>query len=224
MFTFTVEHGIAGSKGKFHSKPLMNFSDAGYAVFSLNYPLAPERPHPYMLRSLLKGLIWIKNKYPEYDTIHLIGDSAGGNLAMKLGVFISNPELLETLDKVDINALPKIRTVVDIFGVNDRISWVKDGFPSAKLFIKAYIESNPTVSIPVVPMDFENIEHLPPTFNVGAGEDKLLRSSIIWAEHLRKKFTTVKFKIYNGAAHGFFSFGKGCDELNDDMLKYFNQF
>lgn len=215
---------IAGSKGNFYSKPLMKFSEAGYPIFSLNYPLAPKQQHPFLLRSLLQALVWIKKKYPEYDTVHLIGDSAGGNLAMMLGVFISNPALLSQLDAVDINTLPKIKTVVDIFGVNDRVSWVEDGFPSAKLFTKVYIQNTTTPQIPMVPTDFEHIEALPPTFIVGAGNDKLLRSSKIWAERIGKQFKNVEFKIYEGADHGFFSFGKGCEELSDDMLNFFNKY
>lgn len=214
---------VAGSKGGFYSKPLMKFSEAGYPVFSLNYPLAPEQQHPFLLRSLLKALIWIKNNYPQYETIHLIGDSAGGNLAMMLGIYLSNPELLKILDSVDSNNLPKVKSIVDIFGVNDRTSWVEEGFPSAKLFNKVYVENTTTPNIPVVPMDFERIENLPPLFIVGAGKDKLLRSSKIWSEHISKSFQDVQFKIYDGAAHGFFSFGKGCEELSDDMLSFFGK-
>lgn len=214
---------IAGSKGGFYSKPLMKFSEAGYPIFSLNYPLAPKQQHPYLLHSLLKAFVWIKKQYPQYDTIHLIGDSAGGNLAMMLGIFISNPSLLQQLDAIDINKLPQIKTVVDIFGVNDRTSWIEDGFPSAKLFTKVYIQNTTTPNIPVVPMDFEHIENLPPTFIVGASNDKLLRSSKIWAEHISKKFKNIKYKVYEGADHGFFSFGKGCDELLDDMVEFFQK-
>jgi acetyl esterase/lipase len=214
---------IAGSKGNFYAKPLMKFSEAGYPVFSLNYPLAPKQQHPYLLHSLLKALVWIKKNYPQYDTIHLIGDSAGGNLAMMLGIFISNPEWLHQLDNININTLPKIKTVVDLFGVNDRTSWREDGFPSAKLFTKVYIQNTTTPNIPMLPMDFEHIENLPPTFIVGAGNDKLLRSSKIWAEHIGKQFKDVQFKIYEGADHGFFSFGKGCDELSEDMLAFFKK-
>lgn len=214
---------VAGSKGKFYSKPLLKFSEAGYPVFSLNYPLAPAQQHPYLLRSLLNALVWIKKKYPEYDTVHLIGDSAGGNLAMMLGIYLSNPDLLKALDTISVHDMPKIKSVVDIFGVNDSVSWVEDGFPSAKLFIKVYVQNTTTPNIPIVPMDFKNIENLPPTFIVGAGNDKLLRSSKIWAEHIRKQFKDIQFKIYEGADHGFFSFGKGCEELLDDMLVFFKK-
>lgn len=200
---------------------MLKFSDAGYPIFSLNYPLAPEQQHPFLLRSLLKAFVWIKKNYPQYDTIHLIGDSAGGNLAMMLGIYLSNPELLKILDKVNSNDLPKVKSVVDIFGVNDAVSWVEDGFSSAKLFNKVYIENTTTPNIPKVPMDFERIENLPPLFIVGAGKDKLLRSSKIWSEHISKSFQDVQFKIYEDASHGFFSFGKGCEELSDDMLSFF---
>ena len=121
------------------------------------------------------------------------------------------------------NELPQIISVVDIFGVNDKTSWIEDGFPSAKLFTKMYTGNETTTNIPLYPMDFKNIEKLPPLFVVGAGKDKLLRSSKIWAEHIRKSFSDVQFKIYEGASHGFFSFGKGCDELIDDMLAFFNR-
>jgi acetyl esterase/lipase len=214
---------VAGSKGNFYSKPLTKFSNAGYPIFSLNYPLAPEQQHPYLLRSLLNALKWIKKKYPQYQSIHLIGDSAGGNLAMMLGIYLSNPELLKTLDSVDSNDFPTIKSVVDIFGVNDKASWIEDGFPSAKLFTKVYVENTTRPDIPIFPMDFERIEILPPLFIVGAGNDKLLRSSKIWTEHISKSFQDVEFKVYEGAAHGFFSFGKGCEELSDDMLNFFGK-
>lgn len=220
---------ITGSKGRFYSKPLLKFSDAGYPVFSLNYPLAPERPHPHMLRSLLKALVWIKKNHAQYPEIHLIGDSAGGNLAMMLAIFLSNPNLLKQLDSAaDAQQIPGVKTVSPIYGVMDRISLIEDGFPSAKLFVKSYAgpkahEKDFTSPIPVAPMDVPDFKNLPPVFIVGAGNDKLLRSSKMYAERLHNENRNVEFKIYEGTDHGFFSFGKGSDELHTDMLTFFSQ-
>ncbi len=220
---------ITGSKGRFYSKPLLKFSDAGYPVFSLNYPLAPEHPHPQILRSLLKALVWIKRNHSQFNEIHLIGDSAGGNLAMMLAIFLSNPKLLEQLDTAaDAQQMPKIKTVLPIYGVMDRISLIEDGFPSAKLFVRSYagakaVEKNFVSPVPVTPMDVPAFEHLPPVFIVGAGNDKLLRSSKIYAERLQKDNRNVEFKIYEGTDHGFFSFGKGSDELHHDILNFFSK-
>jgi acetyl esterase/lipase len=213
---------LAGSKGSFYSRPLLKFSEAGYLIFSINYPLAPNQQHPHLLVSPLKALSWIKNKYPDYQ-IHLIGDSAGGNLAMMLGVYISNPEKLNLLGHFRSESFPKIQSIVNIYGVNDRVSWIEDGFPSAKLFSKVYFENTITPNIPVVPTDFDAIPNLPPTFIVGAGQDALLRSSKILAEKLKLQNKIMTFKIYENSAHGFFSFGEGCDELSRDMLQFFDK-
>jgi acetyl esterase/lipase len=218
---------VAGSKGKFYSKPLLKFADSGYPVFSVDYPLAPENPHPTSFISILKALLWIKKTYPEFNKVHLIGDSAGGNLAMMIGIFISNPDYLKKLEFTEIEALPEIISVVDLFGVNDRISWIEDGFPSAKLFMKAYsgeqsLRKEFVPDIPITPMDVKTINKLPHTFIVGAGKDKLLRSSKIWFERISAEFDHIKFKEYEGADHGFFSFGKGSDELIEDMIIFFN--
>ncbi len=213
---------LTGSKGGFYSRPLLKFSEAGYLIFSINYPLAPNQQHPHLLGSLLKALSWIKNKYPDYQ-IHLVGDSAGGNLAMMLGVYISNPEKLNLLGNFQSGSFPKIKSVVNIFGVNDRVSWIEDGFPSAQLFSKVYFENTKTPNIPVVPTDFDAIPNLPPTFIVGAGQDALLRSSKILAEKLKFQNKEMTFKIYENSAHGFFSFGEGCDELSSDMIQFFDK-
>lgn len=218
---------VGSGKGAFYSKPLLKFSDAGYPVFSINYPLAPKHPHPYILYSLLKSLSWIKKHYSEHQQIHLLGDSAGGTLAMMIGVFLSNPNLYPK-DAIEIGLLPTIKSIVNLYGVNDRFVLLEDGFPNGKVLLKAYAGANAHEKdfesvIPVTPMDIPHFDNLPPTFIVGAGKDKLLRSSTMYAEHLSTRFKNVDFKIYKDTMHGFFSFGKGSDELIDDILQFFNK-
>jgi len=216
---------VSGSKGKFYAKPLLKFADAGYAVFSLNYPLAPEHPHPYLLRSLLQALAWLKKKYTEAQSIHLIGDSAGGNLAMMLGLMLANDNLLSRIDPISRDLLPEVKNIVSLYGVLDRMTWLEDGFPSARTFLKSYageaaLSKNDTPLLPVTPMDIEQIDHLPPTFIVGAGKDKLLRSSQIYAAYLRQRFSQVEYKVYAGADHGFFCFGSKSVELSEDIARF----
>lgn len=215
---------IAGSKGYFYNRPLLKLADAGYPVFSMNYPLAPERPHPHMLRSLLSGLAWIARTHGVRE-LHLIGDSAGGNLATMLGLMIANPELLPRFDAIDAATLPAIRSITSLYGVMDRFTFIEDGFPSARLFLTAYTgtlapDAHQSPMIPVTPMDLGDFAVLPRTFVVAGSKDKLARSSMIWAEYLRKCFTQVEYKVYEGADHGFFSFGKGSVELSDDVLRF----
>lgn len=218
---------IAGSKGRFYHRPLLQLADAGHPVFSLNYPLAPERPHPHMLRSLLAGLAWIAREHGARE-VHLVGDSAGGNLATMLGLMLANPELLQRFDASDPAALPAVRSITSLYGVMDRLSFIADGFPSARLFLTSYagaaaLDPQRAPVLPVTPMDLGEFAILPRTFVVGAGKDKLARSSQLWAERLRQRFTQVTYKVYEGAAHGFFSFGAGSAEVLADLLRFLDE-
>lgn len=217
---------VAGSKGRFYHRPLVKLADAGYPVFSLNYPLAPEHPHPAMLRSLLSGLAWLRRTHAVRE-MHLIGDSAGGNLATMLGLALANPELLARFDTIDPATLPGVRSITSLYGVMDRFTFREDGFPSARLFLQSYagadaLDATRPLALPVTPMDVGHFPNLPPTFVAAGSKDQLARSSKVWVEHLRTKFTQVTYQVYEGASHGFFCFGTGSAELSDDVRAFLN--
>lgn len=88
---------IIGKK-ELYTRELFFLADAGYPVFNVEYPTAPENPHPGILLSLLNALRWIRREEPGVDAVHLMGDSAGGNLAMMLGILSANPRLLVDLE------------------------------------------------------------------------------------------------------------------------------
>ena len=43
------------------------------------------------------------------------------------------------------------------------------------------------------------------------------------AERLRQRFTQVTYKVYEGTAHGFFSFGAGSAEVLADLLRFLDE-
>lgn len=60
----------------------------GVPVFSLDYPLTPEHPFPAAYDAAEAALVWLA--YREHRQISLVGDSAGGGLALALlGVAMS---------------------------------------------------------------------------------------------------------------------------------------
>lgn len=216
---------VAGSKGQFYARPFLKFSNAGFPIISINYPLAPNATHPDLFRSLFKAMQWIHQKYP--NGVYLLGDSAGGNLAMMVGLFLANPDSLNKVMECKAeNTYPKVKKIANIYGINDRFSWIEDGFPGAALFLKSYAGNdalNPNFhpEIPITPIEFTPIHHLPPTFIIGGENDPLLRSSKLLAEYLSKFSNNVRLSIFEEAQHGFFCFGKGCEELSDDLLNFF---
>lgn len=216
-------------KMEMYTAELAFLAEKGYPVFNLEYPLAPERPHPHMLLSLLSALAWIRKEHPEHDSVHLMGDSAGGNLALMLGLLLANPELISDLDEDFSGTLPGVESVVSIYGVLDRHSWIEDGFPSAALMLECYagpeaLKPEVGPELAVTPMDLD-FKQMPPTFIVAGSKDQLARSSQICAEAFGKRFDSVAYKVYPGEAHGFFNRSKrpASQELRGDILEFLSK-
>ena len=208
-------------------KQLARLAKAGHPVFNLEYPLAPEHPHPQVLLSLLKALAWIHDNYPHYKSVHLVGDSAGGNLAMMLGILIMNPSLRTILGSEIAVDVPKPQSIISMYGVLDRLSWLDEKFPGAALFLRCYAGEPafaPKVSsqYAITPMDL-SFDTLPPVFLAVGAADKLVPSSCIFAERLEAESRVIEHKVYPGASHGFFTWGTGSRELLDDVLNFFSR-
>ena len=204
---------------------LLDFVAAGHPAFNVEYPLAPEHRHPQILRSTLAALVWIRRNHPEYESVHLMGDSAGANLAMMAAIMISNPSLAPPLGVEMTGEVPAIQSVVSIQGVLDRLTWIEDGFGPASLMLRSYagrgaLVPEVTSHLRVTPMDLA-FDSLPPTF-IGAGsKDRLARSSRVCADRFRQQSFDVEHKVYEGARHGFFTFNTPeSRQLVDDIHKF----
>ena len=215
-------------KMEMYTAELDFLAQAGHPVFNLEYPLAPERPHPHMLLSLLSALAWIQENYPEHKSIHLMGDSAGGNLVLMLAILVTNSELIKNLDAEFALKLPDIKSVISLYGVLDRLSWIDDKFPSAALMLESYagaeaLKKEIGSSQAVTPMDLK-FNSLPPTFIAVGSKDQLAQSSRICAEHLKKDFKDIKYEVYQGEAHGFFNRSErpASQKLRGEIVDFFS--
>jgi alpha-L-fucosidase 2 len=63
---------------------------AGYAVFSINYRLAPKYPYPYMVYDVERAVRYLRHNAAKWDAnpnqIVLVGGSAGGFLSNMVGL------------------------------------------------------------------------------------------------------------------------------------------
>ena len=216
---------MMGSK-EFYRSDLIPFSEAGFTVYSLEYPKAPEHPHPQLIRSVLNALMWIRRERGA-TRVHLVGDSAGGNLALMAGLYILNPELLEI---VGINggadAFPIPVSCTSLYGVVDRPSCLDGRVPGGRAMIAAYggqeaLESDVTPQHAITPSDLPVTGH-PPCFLACGTEDVLFESNLHYYESLVASGHDAAFKAYDGANHGFLSFPRNAqrDTLLQDTLAF----
>ena len=94
---------------------------AGYAVFSINYRLAPKYPYPAMVQDVQRAIRYIRFHAPAWDAdpnkIVLVGGSAGGFLSNMVGLL--NARAMEDAnDPVDRESA-QVQAVVTLFGPSD---------------------------------------------------------------------------------------------------------
>lgn len=90
---------------------------AGYAVFSINYRLAPKYPYPDMVADVERAIRYLRHNARQWDgdpeKIALIGGSAGGFLSNMVGLLEAGPVPGAT-DAVD-RENAKVQAVVTLF-------------------------------------------------------------------------------------------------------------
>ncbi len=211
----------------FYSADLAFLTERGHTVYNLEYPLAPEHPFPIPLLSLVAALAWIRRRDPEVGPLHLMGDSAGGNLALMLGMICADPKRFSHLDPaLECCALPSVRSVVSLYGVLDRLSWLEHGFPGARLMLHCYggpaaFEAVVGPELCLTPMDVEFTARPPCLLAIGTA-DPLADSSRIAHARLRENPERVELIEYPGERHGFFntSWRPASRKLRTDVVRF----
>lgn len=94
---------------------------AGYAVFSINYRLAPKFPYPAMVEDVQRAIRYIRYHAKEWhadpNRIALVGGSAGGYLSNMAGL-LQSPGIKGATDPVDRKSA-RVQAVVTLFGPSD---------------------------------------------------------------------------------------------------------
>jgi acetyl esterase len=219
--------GWISGKKELYTGDLFFLADAGYPVFNLEYPMAPENPHPGILISLFRALAWIREHHTDVDRVHFIGDSAGGNLALMLGILCHNPHLIKDFDDTGASqAVLRCQSVVSLYGVLDRLSWVRNAFPGGKLMLHCYggeaaFQQDVGPDLSITPMDL-CFDTFPPSLLIAGTADPLCESTRICAERLNEGSGDSESKIFEGEKHGFFnmSWRPAAQVLRQDMLRF----
>jgi len=90
---------------------------AGYAVFSINYRLAPKYPYPYMVYDVQRSIRYLRHNARTWDAdptkIALVGGSAGGFLSNMAGLR-GSPGNRQSPDPVERES-SRVQAVVTLF-------------------------------------------------------------------------------------------------------------
>ena len=182
---------------------------SGFAVFAPDYRLAPEHPAPaahddafgVYQAALLDGYT--------ADKIALIGDSAGGNLALATAVRARDARLPLP------SALALFSPWLDFAEEGESYRRIADDpivlRPMLDMFKQAYLKSADHISSDVTPF-YADFRDLPPTFvHVGSWE-RLHDDSVTLVGRLKAAGVSAELAIFDGMCHGWQLFAPMLDE------------
>eukprot|EP00929_Paragymnodinium_shiwhaense_P041686 TRINITY_DN21639_c0_g1_i1.p1 TRINITY_DN21639_c0_g1~~TRINITY_DN21639_c0_g1_i1.p1 ORF type:complete len:457 (-),score=43.59 TRINITY_DN21639_c0_g1_i1:457-1827(-) len=188
---------------------------AGYSIYSLDYPLAPENKYPVAQLSVLRALDFLKKNY-SVERVILMGDSAGACLAGMAAALVENRPLLQQLadatgEPLSEMTFPEIESLVLVYGVLDsKASLVNAPLPlemGLKFMYDCYAPEagSPLENAYTLCDVMENVDSLPKCFLMGAEYDPVFPSTLACYQALKEKNLDCNLKIYP-ASHAFMGF------------------
>ncbi len=200
----------------------------GIPLICFNYSLAPEFPFPRaheeslaLAQQLLQGTPFVS-----FERLILIGDSAGGNMALSIARDLSNSQYTDRL-----KAIVAIYPVTNASGplTQSMQDYSSHYYLTAKAmlnFTQALIKDPTQLKDPRIDLlNTDGWENLPPTMVLTAQFDPLRDEGEAMAIKLEQAGVKVRTRRYNHTVHAFFGlsgFGaRGLEAVKDvgDFLK-----
>ncbi|HEY9773801.1 MAG TPA: alpha/beta hydrolase [Planktothrix sp.] len=181
-------------------------------VVSVNYRLAPETPYPGALddcEKVLRAVIDAADKLQiDASSIHFAGDSAGGNLALALGLKLADALPLKGL----ILLAPWLDMEMEKYESYNRLAPTGIVFDAAFLaYCRASYVGFSDWKNPLVSPLHASLENLPPTIAFIGTEDSLLDQVL----QFKAKAAQIEVIVYPGMPHCFYTFPHLFDEEQD---------
>ena len=178
----------------------MQFAEAGYLTFVLDYRLAPEHPFPAALEDAIFAIRWATDNARRWNgdgqRIAIGGDSAGANLAVS-ALISSAPEV-----RSPVQAAVLFYGAYDLKATAERTRSI----PGLQRQLSTYVSGidglldDPRVS----PLKAVAPGILPPCFIIGAGDDSwCLADSLTLGQALSAAASPYELHVMEGMPHGF---------------------
>ena len=182
--------------------------DAHAIVVSVEYRKAPEAPYPDPQRDAYSAYPWVVDNIRMYDgdprKIALVGESAGGNLALITALHFRGSNLPQPVAMLLIYPV----TSTDVTQPSDML-YTSPLLPlntAALGYFFGYYNPNKVSNGDSNPVAYD-LHGLPPTTVIAAQFDPLVSDGITLATKLATQKNQVTYRFYTGVTHEFFGLG-----------------
>lgn len=172
------------------------------AVLSVDYRVAPEDPYPAALEDAYAAYQWLLEMGCRGSQIIVVGDSAGGGLALALGLYLKDKG--EPLPKKLVLMSPwtDLAATGDSYETNFEKDPLFGNTTDSMIYSNAYYGENDPKTPYISPL-YGNYEGFPPMlFQVG-GSEMLLSDSARAAKKAKAAGCEVQLTIYDEMFHVF---------------------
>lgn len=180
------------------------------AIYSVDYRLAPETPHPGPLEDIHSVFLWLHANAAQLGLdparIGIKGESGGGGLAAGAALYARDQQgpkyAFQHLIYPMIDDLSAIRT--DLHPCVGEFVWTQANNLFGWRSLLAREPGSPDVSPYAAAARAVDVSGLPPTYISVGGLDLFLEENIAYADRLNRAGVPVEFHLYPRAYHGFY--------------------
>jgi acetyl esterase/lipase len=208
--TLYFTHGggmIAGTSRDGLAEVLDLAEQAGAALVSVEYRLAPETPHPGPVEDCYAGLLWtVENSCRlgiDDERIVLIGGSAGGGIAAALALMAHDRggpalagQLLMCPMLDDRNDSPSVHQMADL------PMWNRQANEVGWTALLGDARGGPGVSPYAAPARASDLSGLPPAFIDVGSADSFRSEDVAYAEGIWHAGGSAELHVWPGGYHG----------------------
>ena len=199
-------HG-GGYYGKLHNTyrdmaGLYNELSQGFDVLSVDYRVAPDNPYPAALDDAVAAYEWaLKRDYPK-ENIFVVGDSAGGGLALALCLYLRDHNIQMPAGIITMSAWTDLTKSGESYEEKFDIDPIFGGSIDTLVYKEGYYRENDPEDPYISPVNGDYTGFPPMLMQVGEYE-MLLSDTMTVAEKAKQAGVSVKEHIYPGMFHVF---------------------
>ncbi len=213
---------ISGSLAGYRAFASRVSQAAGAAVLAVDYRLAPEHRFPAGLEDCVQAYQWMREQGPDAKTpagaTYLMGDSAGGNLALAALLKIRDAEL--PLPAAVIALSPATDFTCGSPSLVSRASVDPIINPLIlPALIPVYLAGNAPPTDPYASPLFGDYRGMPPLLLQVGDAEVLLDDSTRLAKHAAEQGCEVTLEVWDGMPHVFQGFAPFLPEASEAIAK-----
>lgn len=177
----------------------------GAEVFSIDYRVAPKDTYPAALEDSVKVYTWLLEQGYDNENMIIIGDSAGGNLALVIALYLKDHSMPLPKGVIAISPWARLSDEAESYKINEYKDCVlgKEGIIIAEQAHHPDYLGEHDAKDPYISPVYAEYEGFPNVLIQIGSHEVLLDDATEIARKAKEAEVNVKFTVYPGMSHDF---------------------